>query len=116
MKERDKLRELNDHVEPYEVWDAMITGLDIELVIYHVDYCINRKRMSLQQVDDYINNRAFIQDAQNFIRLNYTYNDIIEVYYMDGDAKVGFECAVKGLTAERKRIHKIRRENHGKKK
>ncbi len=113
---RDALRGKTDTVEPqpYDVWDAMITGLDIELVIWYVDNCVNKKRMSLAATDDYINSRILVHDIQHFIRLNYVSKSHIEVYYMHNGVKVGFECAVSGLSQFRKDIHKARRKNNDK--
>ena len=110
---RDKLRgsaATEGGLPLYEVWDSMHTGLDVETVIYYVDYCINRKRMSLEQVDDYINSRVLVHDTQHFVRLKYSCKNVVEVYYMNGKEKIGFECAVKGLTQFRKDIHKARRQ------
>ena len=98
--------------QPHEVWDAAVTGLDIELVIFYVDCCINRKRMSLPETDDYINGRICVDDIQHFIRLNYLNKHHIEVYYMYEGTKCGFECAVKGLTQLRKDIQRTRRNNN----
>ena len=114
MKKREALRGRigateEKEVQPHDVWDASLVGLDIELVMFYVEECIQRKRMSAEATDDYINSRTHVDDSDYFIRVDYVSKNHIEVFYKHKGAKIGFQCAVSGLRQFRLDIKRDRK-------
>lgn len=119
-KKRDALKSAKrdplEQPEPHDVWDAAVTGLDIVLVIHELEWCLNKRRMSLQQADEHLNGLVYVTDVQHFIRVEQMDKNHIKVFYKYDGVQVGFECALSGLSQFRKDIQKSRERDHDKEK